>query len=131
MGIVVSTENGAVYLPPSAKSYPIDGCCLSNQRQPSDPYFYADVKLQNIVVGSAWMLGYYDSGTFTELSSGTAVSTDLTISNMPSYGSPFLLELRVRKSSSGIKYKPLKTFTFHSPLGVTIYVSQVVDTVAI
>lgn len=130
MPVVIPGVESALPEIATAKSYPYSGGVYSHQRSPSDPLFYADIEAQNIIVGSRWMLGYDNAGTFTELDSGTAVATSFTISNVPSYASPFLLELRVRKSSAATKYEPFKTFSYHSPNGVTVYVSQVVDGVA-
>lgn len=98
---------------------------IAIQRQPTDPYYYADVDIANMIVGSRYMLGYDDDGVFTSLSSGTAAVSDFTISLVPAYDSPsFLLALRVRKASAATKYSPDVFYTEHSSSGSNIYVSQ-------
>ena len=120
-----------VSLPATSRSIAFGDGVFSHQRAPSDPYFYADIFVENIVIGSRWMLGYTPSGgAFTELASGTAAAASFAISNVPSYASPMLLELRVRKSSSGTKYLPLRQYAYHAQAGVTMYLAQIVDEVA-
>lgn len=108
---------------------------ISTQRLPTDPFYYANVEVNNIAVGSRWALGYYTNndpidGTWVQITNGTSVATSFVISNVAAYGSPFLLALRVRKSSASPKYIPQPFYTFHSSGGATIYVSQVPDEVA-
>lgn len=130
MGTCVSTLSGAIVLMPTGYSYPMPSSFVAHQRAPTDPYYFADVDVKNMVVGSRYMLGYDNAGTFTELASGTCSQTDFTIANVPAYANPFLLELRVRKSSTGTKYIPAKSFGYHTASGVTLYVAQAVDEVA-
>ena len=128
--IVTWGRHGLVEGPGTSKSIP-DGQHISSvQRLPTDPYYYASVFIKNMVVDSRWMLGYDDAGTFTELDSGTCENKDFTILNVPSYGSPFLLELRTRKGSATTKYKPLRSYSYHSSAGVSIFVAQTEDEVA-
>ena len=121
---------GPVEGPATSKSNPDGLYVTAVQRLPTDPYYYASVSITNMVIGSRWMLGYDNAGAFTELDSGTCAATNFTISNVPSYDSPFLLQLRTRKSSAGVKYKPLRSYAYHSAAGVSIFVSQVEDEVA-
>lgn len=130
MSMVFPCAESAVTYVPTSRSLPTASGTVSQQRAPTDPFYYADVEVQNIVIGSSWMLGYYDAGDFTELDSGTAAATSFTISSVPSYGSPFLLELRVRKSSAQPKYKRVNQFAFHNAQGIVMYISQVLDEVA-
>lgn len=130
MGQCIGTFGSITAMPSTGKSMQCGGGTISHQRAPSDPYFYANVYIKNAAIGSRWMLGYDNSGTFTQLAIGEAATTDFTIANIPSYASPFLMELRVRKSSSSPKYEPFKTFGYHDPDGLTMYVSQTIDAVA-
>ena len=127
---VVPTVFGPIGAPPTSKSRNSTFGTLSQERAPTDPIYLADVDVKNMVVGSRWMLGYDNNGVYTELDSGTCTVADFTILSVPAYASPFLLELRVRKSSSGQKYEPLKLFGFHSAFGTSMYVSQQIDPVA-
>lgn len=114
----------------TSKTMPMMGSSISHMRAPTDPYYLAPVYVKNMVVGSRWMLGYDNAGTFTELDSGTAASTDFTIPGVAAYGAPFLIELRVRNASSVTKYKPGNFFTYHNADGATIFVSQVLSKVS-
>lgn len=116
--------------PPTSRAYYARSGLVSNQRAPTDPYYFADVDVKNMVVGSRYMLGYDNAGSFTQLASGICSQTDFTIASVPAYANPFLLELRVRKSSTGTKYIPAKSFGYHTASGVTLYVAQTVDEVA-
>ena len=89
------------------------------QRLPTDQFYVADVDIFNMVVGSAWFLGYDDNGTYTELDKGTSTLADFTISNVPAYANPFTLELRVRNASGSPRYENDVFFTQHSSNGST------------
>jgi len=128
--VSVPTFWEAIGCPSTSKSVPTSMGTYSQERAPTDPFFYANVDVQNIVIGSRWMLGYDNAGVFTELVSGEASATNFIISNVPAFGSPFLLELRVRKSSAQPKYKKMNLFGFHSGNGIVMYLSQVLDPVA-
>lgn len=130
MGIMIPNASDCFGALGSAKAQPVTGCALAIIRLPTDPLYYADVSVKNMVVGSRWAIGYDDSGTFTILDEGDCTATDFTIPSAPAYSSTFLLELRVRKGTTAPKYKPYKTYAYHSKQGATIYVSQVADPVA-
>lgn len=118
---------------PSERGKVSIGHCMETTgafRLPADPLYYADVSVKNMVVGSAWIIGYDNAGTFTTLDSGTCTVTDFTISGVPAYSSSFLLELRARKGTAATKYLPFTTYAYHSQSVPTIYVSQVEDLVA-
>lgn len=124
-------HNGVVRgAPGSSKSMPGAGFHRSVQREPTDAYYYANVDVVNMVVGSKWMLGYDDGGAFVELDSGTAATADFTISNVPAYSGLFLMELRVRHASGATRYKPGNFFIYHNAAGVTVFVSQVLSKVS-
>ena len=132
MGLVIHSRYGAHSVIPTANAIPTAIGVLSHQRAPTDPFFYANVDVENMVVGSRWMLGYTPSGgEFTELASGTAATSAFTIENVPSYASPMLLELRVRKASGSPKYEPLRQYANHNPNGVNMYLAQQLDEIAL
>jgi len=135
MEATIPAANGdPVHSPRTSKSILTQSGGIAVQRLPTDPFYYADVVVSNMVDGSRWMLGYDNSGVFTEFSAafeGTKSGAgDFTISNVPAFDDPFLLELRTRKSSAATKYRPLKTYAYHSLNGTSIYVAQIKDQVA-
>lgn len=139
MGVMIPLTGTVMKPIDTSKSIGMGGYFTSifaHQRAPTDAFFFANVVVQNAVVGSAYMLGYLvgatPSGAFTPLAgfSGTVSNSDFTLSNVPSYESPMLLELRLRKGTSGAKYQPFKINAVHSSNGVTIYCSQVADPIA-
>ena len=117
---------------PTSKSIATGHSVASVQRAPTDPFFYADVDIENAVVGSAYILGYDVGGDFVALSgfSGTVTTATFTLENVPSYTSPMLLRLRLRKGTSGTKYIPFELYATHSPNGVNMYCSQIPDPIA-
>lgn len=123
-------SNGVV-LPVSStgRSFP-GSASLSFQRLPSDPVLYADVTLDNIVVGSRYRLEYHNGTSWVLLREGTAASTTVIETGVPAYSNPMLVRARVRKSSASPKYFPLDTFGYLVRGGVSIYVAQVADEIA-
>ena len=113
---------------PTSKSFP-GPISYAVQRLPTDAFYYADVDVENVVVGSVWMLGYDNAGTFTPLASGEVTVSNFTIPNVPSFAASFLLELRVRKGVVQPKYVRLNQFAFHNASGILMYVSQTLDTI--
>ena len=98
-------------------------------RLPTDPLFYSDVELTNIVVGSRYWIALATDPD-TVLASGTAASTTVTESGLPVYTNPQLLLVRVRKSSASTKYFPLTVYGYQDRDGASIYISQVADGIA-
>lgn len=99
----------------------------SIQRSPTDRLYISDLLLQNIVVGSRYLVLREDNGEV--LASGVASSTDVLISGLPAYSDLMLVEIRVRLSSSIPSYLPLTTYARLSRGGVIAYISQTLDAV--
>lgn len=99
---------------------------LGNLRLPTDPYFYGDVTIHNAVVGSRYWL-VNDSDYSQVLDTGVISSSEEVLSNIPSYGSPMLLHLRLRKASSSPYYKEYEAVVPHSASGAHFYVAQELD----
>lgn len=97
-------------------------------RLPTDPLYYSSVTIENIVVGSRYQLAI-SGGDVIE--TDVALSTSVTIDNVPGYVDTQLLRLVVRYSSSGVKYIPLTQFAQQTRNGASFYLSQVIDGVAV
>ena len=113
----------------TGKMYARLNCPRSVVRLPTDPLFYSDVELTNIVAGSRYWIALA-SDPDTVLASGTAASTTVTESGIPVYTNPQLLLVRVRKSSASTKYFPLTVYGYQDRNGASIYISQVADGIA-
>jgi hypothetical protein len=100
-----------------------------NQRLPTDPFFFADVIIQNIVAGSRYWIAQATDLT-NVLAAGTAGSSKFTVPSIPAYDNPMLLEIRVRKASEPVKYQPYVTYAYLARGGITVYIAQVQDNVA-
>lgn len=98
-------------------------------RLPTDPLFYSDVLLVNIIAGSRYRLSVDSGELATGIVSGSGYVTE-TISSMPVYANPQLLTLDVRYSSDSTKYLPLTLLAYQTRLGASFYVAQIVDTIA-
>lgn len=96
---------------------------ISIQKLPTDPLFFADVSLVNIVPDSKFWIAV-GSDLLNVLALGQAISSTVTISGVPVYENPMLIEIRVRSSSGFIKYRPLKTYGLVNRDGGTVYISQ-------
>lgn len=125
----IYTSHGFISMPGTSKSFPGGFNTIHQQRLPSDPFYLADVTIQNAVIGSSYILLGPD-GT-TVLSAAGTISTDpQTLSNIEAFADPYVIELRLRKSSPGVeRYKPLNQFAVHNSAGITIYVSQIESSV--
>lgn len=92
---------------------------------PTDPLFYADLTLQNIVVGSRYRITRNDTGA--ELATGVAGASPLTISGIPCFANPMQVDITVRNASGSTKYKVLDTAAFMAKTGASAYISQIPD----
>lgn len=111
-------------MPGTSKSFPAQPYTVHQQRLPTDPFFSADVTIQNAVIGSSYIILGPD-GTTVLAGPGTVSTDPQVLANVESFADEYVIELRLRKSSPGsTRYKPLNQFAVHSTLGVIIYVSQ-------
>lgn len=94
-------------------------------RLPTDPRYYADLVLQNVVAGSRYRVTRNDTGA--ELATGTGGGSDITISNIPCYTNPMLVDIMIRNASGATKYKPFATAAYIYKTGGSAYVIQAVD----
>ena len=99
-------------------------------RLPTDPVFYADFTLTNVIVGSSYWIA--DSSNLSNiLASGTAATSTVVVTGMASYNSPtMLVTVRVRYSSGGTVYIPFETQAFHQKVAAGSYIIQTLDPTA-
>jgi hypothetical protein len=97
-------------------------------RLPTDPLFYADLVLQNIVSGSRYRVTKDDDGT--ELATGVAGSTTETLTGLPVYANPQLVKITVRKGTAAPKYQPFDTFAYMARGSVSAFIAQIPDPIA-
>lgn len=99
---------------------------VATQRNPTDPYFYASVTINGAVIGSRyWLVNNSDHSQV--LSTGLITSDPQVLPNIPSYGSPMLMLLRLRNASNPVKYKTYESTLPHSSVGSSFYCAQVED----
>jgi len=90
------------------------------------PEKLVDVTLQNIQDGSEYWLKNETTGVV--LGSGNQSGTgDITVSNVPYNGVDETIIIRVRQSSTCVKYKPFETTSILDENGSTIFISQIID----
>ena len=98
-------------------------------RLPTDPVFYADFTLTNLVVGSSYWIA--DSSNLSNvLASGIASSSTVVVIGMPSYNSPTMLVTITIRLASGSFYIPFGTQAFHQKVGASSYIIQTLDPTA-
>lgn len=98
---------------------------LSYSRLPTDPLFYADLTLENIVVGSRYRVTRNDTGA--ELATGVAASTTEVISGIPCFANPMLVDITVRKASGSPNYIIFDTAAYIPKAGGSAYILQQLD----
>lgn len=104
------------------------GAVVARGRLPTDPLFYADLTLENIVVGSRYRVTRHDTGD--ELATGVAASTTVNLTGLAVYANPMLVKITVRKGTTAPKYEPLDTFVNITRGTTAAYISQVPDPIA-
>lgn len=100
-------------------------------RLPTDPLFYADLTLKNIVGGSRYRVTRHDTGA--ELASGVAAGSglvDVTISGVACYANPQPVDIAVRQGTSAPKYQPYSTQTEIIKSGALAFIAQIPDPIA-
>jgi len=122
----------SILVPASSRSRPSGWRnTFAVQRAPTDPYYYANLILQNVIGGSRYRIT--DSASGTELASGLvggSVATDVTINGLAAYSNPALLRVTIRRGTSAPKYQPFETFTYLYRVGSNAYISQIPDPIA-
>lgn len=129
MGVCVFTGFGISSLFPTGTGAGKPFAIWQQLRLPTDPLFYAAITLQNIVVGSRYWIAQASDLT-NVLASGVAGETTVELTNLPAYQNPMLVEVRIRKASSPVKYKPFVTYGYLVRGGIIVYCAQQEDAVA-
>lgn len=94
-------------------------------RLPTDPMFFANLTLENIVVGSRYRITRADTGA--ELATGVAASTSEVVSGVPAYANPMLVNITVRKASGSPNYKIFDSAAYLVKAGTSAYILQQLD----
>jgi len=102
---------------------------LGVTKLPTDPLYYADLVLQNVVANTRYRITRRDTGA--QLAVGITGSSpsvdDITLSALPAYTNPMLMDIRLRNASGATKYKPFETSAYLYRTGGSAYIIQVVD----
>lgn len=123
-------REGVIFtITPTSKSYSCEAGVMSVLRAPTDPYFYASLTLQNIIIGSSYLI-LQESNPSNIIASGIASATSLIISSIAAYENPMLVEIRLRNSSGTPRYLPYTTYGYIISAGTTVYCAQVEDSIA-
>lgn len=94
-------------------------------RLPTDPLFYADLTLDNIVIGSRYRVTRRSTGD--ELATGVAASTTEVLASLPCYSNPMAVDITVRNASGSPVYKVFDTGASLSKTGGSAYILQQLD----
>ena len=94
-------------------------------RLPTDPLFYADLTLENIVAGSRYRVTRHSTGE--ELAQGVAASATEVIAGVPAYSNPMLIDITVRNASGTPTYKIFDTAAYLYKEGGSAYLLQQLD----
>ncbi len=97
-------------------------------RLPTDPLFFANLTLRNVVAGSRYRITRSDTGT--ELATGVASGSglvDVVVSGVPCFSNPQQVAITVRNASGTIKYKVFDTAAFISKSGGEAFILQQED----
>lgn len=94
-------------------------------RLPTDPLFYADLTLDNIVIGSRYRVTRRSTGD--ELATGVAASTTEVLASLPCYSNPMAVDITVRNASGSPAYKVFDTGASLSKTGGSAYILQQLD----
>lgn len=90
-------------------------------------YLFCDIVLDNIITGSRYRIEKGSDGSL--VAEGTASSTTQTI-NIPFNGNT-PVTIKVRNASGATKYQPFTTGGTITSSGLSVYVAQVEDTIAV
>lgn len=104
------------------------GLTVGAFRLPTDPLFYADLTLLNVVAGSRYRVTRSDTGD--ELATGVVSGSglvDTTLTGIACYASPQSVDITIRNASGATKYKIFNTAALVTKSGGSAYVLQTED----
>jgi len=109
----------------TGRVYPTTFGSVGVFRLPTDPLYYMELTLENIVVGSRYRITRQSTGA--ELATGVASSTTEVITGVPVYSSDMLMAVTVRKASGSPNYRIFDTNVYAAKLGASAYILQQLD----
>ena len=98
---------------------------LGINRLPTDPLFYADLTLDNIIIGSRYRVTRHSTGD--ELATGVAASTSEVLASLPCYSNPMQVDITVRNASGSPVYRVFDTAASLGRTGGSAYILQQLD----
>lgn len=101
------------------------GASVGIFRLPSDPLFYADLTLENIIVGSRYRVTRRSTGD--ELATGVAAADPEVIASLPVYSNPMQVDITVRNASGSPAYRVFDTVASIPKQGTSAYILQQLD----
>jgi hypothetical protein len=126
---VINTGVGTIANAQTGRVSPmLHGHIVGVFRLPTDPLFYADLTLRNVVAGSRYRVTRADTGAelATGLVSGSGL-VDQVISGVACYANPQQVNITVRNASGTPKYKIFDTAAFITKSGASAYIIQIQD----
>lgn len=97
-------------------------------RLPTDPLFYANLTLNNMVAGSRYRVTRHDNGN--ELATGVAAGSglvDVVLTGVACFANPAQVDITVRNASGSPAYRVFDTAAFIPKSGTSAYVLQQLD----
>ena len=125
MAMVMPGARGLVLGSATGKGQPTPAEVMFFQRLPTDPLFYADLTLENIVVGSRYRVTRRSTGA--ELAIGVAGSTSEVLAGLPCFTNPMQVDITVRNASGSPAYRVFDTSAFMVKAGASAYILQQAD----
>src|SRR5574340_1291854 len=125
MGAVIVTPWVTVCPAHTGNVSPVGGSLTVGAfRLPTDPLFYADLVLQNVVAGSRYRVTRNDTGAqlALDVAPGSSGVVDVTISGVPCYANPMQVDITIRNASGSPTYKVFNTSAFIDKTGGSAYV---------
>lgn len=131
MSAIVPSGFGVILPAPSGRLGSVGGVTAGAFRLSTDPLFYADLVLRNVIAGSRYRVTRADTGA--ELASGVVAGSGLvneTISGVACYANPQAVNVIVRQGTSAPKYLPYSGQTEIAKSGGVMFVAQQLDPIA-
>ncbi len=122
MTVIIPHPYNAISPAARGRTAPAIGQGVGIFRLPTDPLFFAQLTLDNIVVGSRYRVTRRSNGE--ELATGVAASTTEVIAGISIYSNPMLVDITVRNASGSPAYSIFDTSAFMTREGATAYILQ-------
>ena len=129
MGNIVALNGIGITIPSRKNSFMIGGGSFSVPRLSSDPLYYATLRIQNVVANSEYWVAQ-SSDLANVIAVDVAPGGDIVLQDVPAKEEAMLVTIRVRKGTSGSKYKPFETQAYLYRSGGISYIIQELDPIA-